>query len=434
MRKDTVKEVIRDFHLESLPQTRPRDLKVPLNTGKIITLVGVRRAGKSYILYETIKDLIRRGIPKERILYINFEDERLEFNPEDLRLILDAYSELYPHSPISECYIFFDEIQNAKGWERFIRRIYDTVTRNIFITGSNSRLLSQDIATSLRGRTISFEVLPLSFKEYLDFQGVETNIYHSRTRARIVGLFQRFLQEGGFPELVQISEKTLKLKVLQEYFDVMLYRDMIERFGFRNVAVLKYFLKRIMESVTTPLSTHKIYNELKSQGYKVGKGLLYEYLEAAEAASLVLTARKYSPSVLKQELSAKKAYVVDNGLINAVTVRFSRDFGKLLENMIFLELRKRGLDRIFFYKNKRECDFLWVTSEGDQGVIQVCYDVSDPLTLRREVEGLRQAGKQAGLSRGYIVTNEEEDKIETEGFTVEMVPAYKFALGGLKVV
>ena len=428
MKKELIKEIIRDFHRGLLPEMLPRDLKIPLDSGKIISLVGVRRSGKSFLLYETVKQLLsRKGVPKERILYLNFEDERLELTRDELQYILQSYQELYPDVNPSECYFFFDEIQNLPGWDKFVRRIYDTVTKNIFITGSNAKLLSREIATSLRGRTVSFEVYPLSFKEYLRFHGTEVDLYHSKSRAKIVHMFEKFLLRGGFPELIHFEENPLRNRVLQEYFGVMLYRDLIERFQFRNVVVLRYLIKRVMESVTTPLSVNKIYHELKSQGYKVGKNLLYEYIDAAEAVFLILATKKYSPSVLKRELSAQKVYVIDNGLLNAVTVRFAKDLGKLLENLVLTELYKKG-DEVFFYKNKRECDFLAVHMGEVREVLQVCYDVSNPATLKRETEGLKLALKSTGLESGSILTMNDEKRIEEDGVVINIVPTYKYLL------
>ena len=427
--KELLKGIIRDFHKGSLPLVRSRFFKVPLDTGKVVTLVGVRRSGKSFLMFDTVKRLLDRGTSKERIVYVNFEDERLELHQESLGLILDAYSELYPEVPLSECYLFFDEIQNVDGWDRFVRRVYDGVTKNIFITGSNAKLLSREISTALRGRTLSYEVFPLSFGEYLSFKDVEVDLYHSGSRAKIYSAFEEFLSEGGFPELVFISDASVRRRVLQEYFNVMLYRDIIERFGVRNVLVLKYFLKRVFEGVTSPLSINKIYNELRSQGYKVGRDTLYTFLEAAEAVFMVLKVERYDPSVLKRELSAKKLYVVDNGLLNAVTVRFSKDLGKLLENLVLVELYKKGYNSVFFYTNRGECDFVVKDDVGGREmVLQVCWDLSYRDTMRREVEGLKRAGSRLGITSGYLITSHMEEIIVEDGFTVHVVPACKFLL------
>lgn len=430
MKKEIIKRIIRDFHSRELPAIKERDTELPVDTGKIISVTGVRRSGKTYIIFDTIRRLMARGITRERIIYINFEDERLDLKKEELDLILQGYQELYPDTPLSGCYFFFDEVQNIDGWEKFTRRINDTITGNIFITGSNSRFLSKEIATSLRGRTITYEIFPLSFSEYLNFKDVEPDLYHSQTRAKIMNLFERYLLEGGFPEIAKLEGKSLKERILQEYFDVMFYRDLVESYGIINTQVLKYFIKRVLENVTSPLSVNKIYHELKSQGYKIGKNSLYDYLYAAESAYLFLILRKYTESLLKQELGEKKLYAIDNGLLNAVTFKFSKNYGKLLENAVLLEIHKKG-EKVFFYKGRKECDFIVLHRSGIRSVIQASYSVADKSTRRREMEGLIEACKRTGTGEGHIVTFSEEEDLSEKGISIRIVPAYKFFLAGL---
>jgi hypothetical protein len=430
LKKDVLKELIADFHSEGLPETRKRQLQVPLDTGKIVTLSGVRRCGKTFLLFESIKVLLARRVPVRRILYINFEDERLTLSSDDLDLILQAYRELYPDLSLKDCYFFFDEIQNVPAWEKFIRRVYDTVTKNIFITGSNSHFLGSEIATSLRGRVITHEVFPLSFKEYLWFHDAPGSPRSSANRAKIAHHLGCYLTEGGFPELPAINDVSLKNKVLQEYFNVMLYRDLIERYSITNLPVLRYFVRRVLESVTTPVSSNKIFNELKSQGYHVGKNTLYEFLDATEAIYLFQIVKKYNPSVLKQDLGEKKAYVIDNGLLNAVTFKFSKDYGKLLENSVYLDLRMKGL-LPFFYKDRRECDFIIQDRSGNLHAVQVAYSIDDPDTARREIAGLLDVCRRLKIDRGTIVTFGEEDLLHEGDVTIKVLPAYKFFLGDM---
>jgi len=470
MKKEIIKEIIMDFHINDLPAVIQRDIELPINSNKIITLIGVRRSGKTYILFDTIKKLIadvsinplnpiftshltlpsplagegnssgRKGkkeemgelqirykIPKENILYINFEDERLELKKDDMDLILQSYRELYPDIKLSECFFFFDEIQNIDGWDKFIRRVYENITKNIFITGSNSKLLSKEIATSLRGRTIAYEVFPLSFKEYLTFNNVVPDIYHSKTKAKIVNLFEKFLFEGGFPELVNITDKTIKHKILQEYFNVMLYRDLIERYGFSNIAVVKFFMKRVLSNIASPVSINKIYNELKSQNYKIGKNLLYEIFQAMEDIYFALILKKANPSILKQEFSEKKVYSIDNGLLNVLNFKISKDYGKLLENLIFLELYKKNRN-IYFYKNNKECDFVIIDELKGNQAIQVCYSMTGPETKKREVSGLLEVCNRFKLKEGYIITFSNEESFVENDVSVNIIPAYKFSL------
>lgn len=213
--------------------------------------------------------------------------------------------------------------------------------------------------------------------------------------------------------------------MLLEYFNVMLYRDFIERYGITNLPVLKYFIKRVIEGVSSTLSPNKIFNELKSQGYRVGENALYEYMEAAEAICLFPIVRKYNPSVLKQELGEKKAYFIDNGLLNDVTFKFSRDYGKLLENAVCPDLRMKGLQP-FFYKARRECDFIVPDRSGKMTAMQVTYSLGDRDTARREISGMLDACRRLEIKRGTIVTFGEENLISEEGGGIQVVPAYKY--------
>ncbi|MBC7217794.1 MAG: ATP-binding protein [Candidatus Caldatribacterium sp.] len=430
MMKDVLKSIIYEFHTRKLPELIRRNLKLPLESGKIISVVGPRRAGKTYLLFQHIEELLEKGVDPRRVLYLNFEDERMDLEVHTLDLILQAYRELYPELDLAGCYFFLDEVQNIAGWERFVRRLYDTVSRNVFITGSNSKLLSQEIATALRGRTITYELLPLSFREFLRFKGFdfdpERDFYSPSKRARVTQLFQEYLDFGGFPEIAFLQEE-LKIRTLQEYFEVMLYRDIAERYQVRDTLVLKYFLKRVMENSGKFLSVHKIYNELKSQGIKVGKDSLYSYLEFAENAYLVRLLRKHHRSFVKSELAEKKVYAIDTGLLKGV--RFLRESaGVLLENAVFLELLRKSRELVCF-KGQRECDFIL----DGKVAIQVCFSLRDEEVVKRELSGLKEACSTLGLKEGYVVSFDEQKDLKIDGdITVKVVPACEFILRELR--
>ncbi|UCH94444.1 MAG: ATP-binding protein [Candidatus Aminicenantes bacterium] len=426
MKKDILKQIITDFHQIPLPSFYRRHLSVPLETGKMITIMGARRSGKTYYLFQLMKDLLDQSCDKKNLLYINFEDERLDFKREELDLILQSYRELYPEVDLEKVHFFFDELQDIDGWDKFVRRIHETTSKNIYITGSNSKLLSKEIATSLRGRAISYEIFPLNFREYLEFNQVETDYFSSRGRALIRNRFHCFLRHGGFPELVGIEE-SLYDKILQEYYHTMIFRDLVERYDIKQVHVLKYFLKRLFASIAKDVSVNKIYHELKSQGIKTGKNLLYEFFDAVETIYMMIVLQKFSPSVLKQELSEKKVYCIDNGLINAVTFRFSKDTGILLENLIGVELLKQG-KKIFFYREEVECDFIVVEKDQVYSAVQVSLSVKEPDTRQREIKGLLAACKRFGLPGGIIITDDEEETLLENGVRIKVVPAFKFLL------
>ncbi len=425
-KKQLLKQIIRDFHLSENFDVKPRNIQPPIDTKKIITLIGVRRCGKTSIFYHMINQLIGK-IEKTKILFLNFEDERFELNSDELDLILQAYMELYPSYKLSECYFFFDEIQNIPNWEKFIRRMYDTISKNIFITGSNSKLLSSEIATSLRGRTLNFEIFPLSFKEYLSFKDIEVDFYSSKSLAFIKNAQESFLKNGSFPEILFLEEIYAN-KTLQEYFNVLLYKDLAERYNITNTVALKFFLKRIISSSTKQISINKIFNELKSSGIKIGKNTLYEFLEYVQNIYLALTLQKYDNSLINKELGEKKIYSIDIGLNNATEFRFSDDIGKSLENAVFLELKRKEFDIYYYRTSKSECDFLVFDKNTISDVIQVTFDMSDENTKSREIKGLIEACKNFDLKSGTIITFDNEDELIENGIKIKIIPFYKWSI------
>mgnify|MGYP001626338149 CR=1 FL=1 len=432
-RKDVFKQIIAEFHQWSFPKVLNRDIELPLNTGKIVSLIGVRRSGKTYIMFQTIKKLLG-SVPIEKILYLNFEDERLDMSsykstmPQDLGLILEAYKELYPNISLSDVYIFFDEIQNIEGWEKFVRRVYDKYTKNIYITGSNSKLLSKEIATALRGRTLTYEVFPLTFKEFLTFRGFyfeEIDFYNIEKRAILRKEFLDYLYYGAFPEVVFFDDKILKLKTLQNYFEVMFYRDLVERYKIKNHIALKYFIKRLLENVGKMLSVNNIFNELKSQGYRIAKDSLYEYLEMLQDVYFLFVVKKYNKSILKSEFQ-RKVYAVDNGLLNALSFSFKEHMGTLLENAVVKEFLVRDYN-IFFFKEKKECDII-ACHDKNCIPIQITYEMSLYKTKQREIEGILEASKYLGSKEGIILTLDEKDELTIDGIDIKVLPAYYYLL------
>ena len=423
--KDAIKSIIKDFHSSKIKESRPRRIKLPIDVNTIISVIGVRRSGKTFLLFNTIKQLLNNGINIKKILYINFEDERLNLKHGDLDLILQSYMELYPEYNLNSCYFFFDEIQNVDGWEKFIRRVFDTITNNIYITGSNSKLLSTEIATSLRGRTISYTLYPLSFKEYLDFNDIDNSYYGTRQKISVLKHYNDFLKFGGFPELLDLPQD-LKIKRLQNYFDTIIYKDLIERFEIGNPTILKYFLKKVLVQITKPLSVNKIYKELKSQGYKISNNLLYEYLDHINSTFAAILIPKFDFSEMKQLKSEKKAYSIDNGILTATNYSFSGNLGALLENMIALEILKYEMD-ITYFKTNLECDFI-VKNKLNYYPVQVCYSLTYSGTLDREIKGLIKACKYVNSPQGLIIANDYEDKIEKDNIKIDIIPAFKFML------
>lgn len=429
-KKELLKQLIAGFQASLPVEVCPREFSIPVDSGKIITVPGVRRCGKSSLFLLAINQLIREQIvTKEQILFLNFDDERLKMNADNLDEILQAYRELYPAIPLKDVYMFFDEVQMADDWQPFVRRVYEQECRHIFLTGSNSRMLSSELATSLRGRTLQYEEFPLSFNEFCDFTGIDTNYYVPENRAKLVNAFKVYLHGGGFPEVV-LAAPLYKDRILQEYFFVMLYKDLVERYEIKNPEPIRYFIKRVMSNLTKPTSINRIYNELKSQGVSIGKNTLYDVIVQTESIYLFFSLTKYEPSLVKENTGDKKYYCIDNGLRSVLLNPQSEDNGKLLENAVFLHLRRnlRIQEGLHYYKGKKECDFVVVEYDEVTRLIQVSYQMNDEETRRREVDGLLEAAQITGCRELTIITMEMEAKWNEQGMLIHVLPAWKWML------
>ncbi len=428
MKKDIIKEIIIQNQDKDYEQIFERKLELPINSNKIISVSGVRRSGKTSLLFLTVKKLLTQGVDKKQLIIINFEDERLSLKTSDLDLIIQSYVELFPNISLKNTYFFFDEVQNIVGWEKFVRRLYDNYTKNIFITGSNSQMLSSELSTSLRGRNLNFEMFPLTFSEFLSFNNIEQNYYLPQNKAQIINYLKKYLISGGFPELIFIDEN-FHDKTLQSYYYLMLYKDLIERYKIKNSHNIDYLIKRLLTNLTKPTSINKIYNEMKSVGLKISKDTIYQLIEYFEAIYFSFTLNKFDYSLKKQKFYQKKLYFIDNGLINALTFEYSNNYGKLLENTIFIYLRNKYGENVFFYKEKKECDFVVFEKDRVKKIIQVSYDIAKKETFDREIAGLIDACRYFKTKKGTIITFEsEQENIYKNGVEIQITSAYKFLL------
>ncbi len=413
--KDIIKTIIKDFHNRGIPRFIEREIKIPLNPGKIVSIIGARRAGKTYAMYQVmskVKDITN-------IIYINFEDERLEISLKDLYLIIDSYFEIYPDKKEKDLFFFFDEIQEIKGWEKFVRRVYDSVSKNIFITGSSSKLLSKEISSNLRGRTVTYEIFPLSFREYLKFKDLQIDLHSTKGKSKIMYYFSEYITKGGFPETISMDEEIYK-KTLTSYFELMIYKDIAERYLISNFLPLKMFIKKLISNTSKEFSINKIFNEFKSQGIKISKDTIYNYLDYCEDSYIILPINNFSESATKQII--KKSYSIDTGLSSMVSFSLSKDKGRLFENLVLLEL-KRKYDEIYYYKEEYECDFIIKERDKIVKAIQVCYEFNEN-NKEREIKGLKEAMNKFKLNHGIILTINEEEELEG----IKIIPVQKWLL------
>lgn len=429
--KSTFQSII-SLHQQEIPlDLQERVTQLPLDEGRIVTVTGIRRCGKSSLLGLTINRLLEQGVPRERILYVGFDDERfLSMSPDNFDELLQAYREMYPETPIKDVYMFFDEIQLINGWELFVLRVYKNYCKHIFITGSTAKMLSEEMASALRGWPDEYREYPLSFAEYLGFKHIDANRFTEEGKAMLASAFRTYCEEGGFPEVVLSLTRTDKIKILQSYFNTMLFRDMMEHYHIGTPSsVVRYFLKRVMNNLTKPTSVNNIYNDLKSQGLKVSKDSLYLWLDYACNIFLFRKVEKYDKSMVKQRSAPAKYYVADIALRNAVLLPESEDAGKALENIVYLNL-ERSLgeeDRIFYYNDAKECDFVVVRGERVEELIQVCWTLNDE-NLDREVGGLLAASAFTGCTHCSIVTFDQQRTLEHDGIRIEVKPIWSVCI------
>ena len=430
-KKDIFKTLIAQKQTEMPFSVIDRDVSLPIDGNEIITVPGVRRCGKSTLMEIAINRLLANGVRKENILWIGFDDERIKYmTAEELDLVLQAYREMYPATELKDVWMFFDELPLVKDWEYFVLRLFKGSCKHIFICGSNASTLSVEMKSALRGWPHEIEVWPLSFREYLRFKSVDADSHLEQDKARVQVAFNEYNRLGGMPEPTLMPVLSEKYRKLQDYFDVMLLRDMVEHWQISKPQTVRYFLKRVMTMIASRLSVNAIYREIKASGRKVTKDDLYDWLAWAQSIYLVRKLDIYSRSV-KSEISIPgKYYVIDNGLRSAVIPLQSDDDGKQLENTVYLELlrRKAHNEELSFFSESGECDF--VVSEGDEvkRLIQVTWDMSDAETRKREFSGLLEAAKATGCRDLTIVTRDEEGEEIRDGLNVRIVPVCRFLL------
>ncbi len=401
-----------------------------LNTRNIVSIVGVRRCGKTYLMYQLI-DGLKEKVPHKNLIYINFEDDRLSpLDGSELSSLLNVYLQNFSPDPQHNIYLFLDEVQNVKGWEKTLRRIHDKNPKvSIVISGSSSKLLSSEIATSLRGRTLTFELYPFSFRSFLETKDVSIgyeNIEFSPQKDLVIRCLKEYFEYGGFPKVV-LEEKE-KTKILEEYYRAIFYRDIIERYEIRNIRLFEDFLKTIIQSSSSLFSYGKAVNFLKSVGHRVSKGTLIEYMKYIESAFLAFEVPILSRAVKDQLQYPRKIYSIDTGLKNAVCFRTGEDMGKMAENIVFLELKRRG-DSIYYWKDAvgHEVDFIIRKGLKVDKLIQVAWNI-DEKVQKREERALFKAMEMFDLKDGEVLTEDLLSDRKVGDKTIHYMPLWKWLL------
>lgn len=428
---EQLKSIILDF--QELPFTPgvPRRLDVQPVPGKASICIGVRRSGKSTYLQQVMQRLLDSGEPRTNILYLNFFDDRLYRLPEaGLGLVLEAYFSLFPEKKgVEKVYCFFDEIQAVPDWEPFIDRLLRTELCEVWLTGSSARMLSKEIATQMRGRALSWEVFPFSFREFLDARGLRADgALSTKDRLLVQKAFGEYWECGGFPETMDLPP-ALRVKIHQEYFHAVLFRDLVERHDVAHPRAVADLARHLMDNAASLYTLNSLTGMLKARGHKISKNVVADYLEWFEDAYFLFTVRKHDASLNKSNANPKKIYCIDHAMVNSVASGVLLNAGHLLENLVFTALRRAAQD-IFYYKTQsnKEVDFLVLGERGERQLIQVCETLVEPKTRKRELDALTEAMRELGVSRGTVVTRNEEEKIRLDDSKIQVVQAWRFLL------
>lgn len=420
MNRDSLKQIMidqKDIYLNNPLVLRQYSLESNVN----YCFVGIRRTGKSYMMYQQIKQLEASGIPLSQIVYVNFEDERLlEMTAEDLNLILEIGLEI--SGTDVRPYLFLDEIQNINGWEKFVRRIADMKYR-INITGSNSKMLSSEIASTLGGRFVIINVYPYSFSEYLSANHMEKNYLDTistRDRADIQNQYNEYITYGAFPELVEIKNKRA---FLNSIYQTVYLGDIITRNKITNDFAVRLILKKIAESVTKPLSFSRLTNIIKSTGLSIGKQTVINYVGYMTDSYLLFALQNYAAKLVEKE-TFPKYYFMDTGLLGLMLLDCK---SAQLENLVAIELLRRyGAENVYFFENNVEIDF-YVPS--DNLAIQVSMQVLDDMDTReRETRAFVKLNNFIPGSKCILITNSEEGVLDCGGVHIEVIPIWKWLL------
>lgn len=415
MTKDLIKYLI-SYYQEFVSQISFEKREYELEANANYVFVGLRRAGKSYLMYQHIHHLMEQGHSIEEMLYFNFEDDRIDsITISDLDLIKTCYEEMYDHRPI----FFLDEIQNIKGWEKFARRLADTGYR-VYITGSNAKMLSSEIATTLGGRYLIKDIYPFSFSEYLLYKKIDLSDKNARFKFRtaITKEYEEYFRNGGLPETLQMADKRAWISSL---FNKIFFGDLVTRHQVRNDFALRIMIRKLAESVKQPTSYNRIASIASTVGKKISVDTVIDYMGYLQESWLILSYENIAAKLIDKE-SNRKYYFIDNGILNLFLLDPATS---LLENQVAICLRQKYGSQVYFYNKNVEVDFVVY----DEGIaIQVSYSLSDPETEKREVDALLKLNKVLPMRKLMIICKDEERDITVNDVTIQVIPVWKWLL------
>jgi predicted AAA+ superfamily ATPase len=420
-----IAEWLEEWEMPSLvsrhqPVVDPADLK------RILAIVGPRRSGKTFFMYQIIQSLLQGGqYSKEHILFLDFEDYRLgEFTGDTMDELFAAFHQLVGRYPL---FLFFDEIQNLSNWNRVLRTLHNRRQFKIIVSGSNSELLSSEIATELRGRYEDIIMLPFSFQEYLRYRDISFTPASLRTavRGNILAAFDAYIKHGGFPEVAMAGSESEQRRLLQSYFKTIFYRDILERYNIKARYVLDALMNDILENYAGIFSITRFEKQLKSNNLPGSKRTIANYFHYLTEAFFTIANEKFSFSPRQRIMNPKKAYLTDTGFA-ALGRPFTENRGRIIENIVAIELFRRGIET-YYFKNKNECDFIIKQGHRPTHAIQVCWELTNR-NEKREIAGLMDACSTLGLTSGIILTYVQEEEREKDGLKISVLPVWKWLL------
>lgn len=429
--QELLRDIIADGQSRVLEPGSPRDLTIETLPRKASICMGVRRCGKSTFMEGIMQQLAESGISRENMVWINFADDRLSsLALEGLGVIHEAYYGMYPEKRHREkVYFFFDEIQIFAQWELFVERLRREEECDIYITGSSARMLSREIGTEMRGRSLSWELFPFSFGEYLTFRNIPRHLKGGSTQRLLIrNAWEAYRETGGFPETFQASP-VLRRQLHQEYFNALLFRDVVERNDVKQPRILRQLAGRIVNQVGSLFSISKTCRDFASGGMKVGRETLSQYMEWMQDAYFFFSVPAYDASFSERERMMQKVYCVDHAMAASLGSHILKNRGQMLENMVFTGLR-RATKEIYYYKTKQgyEVDFLAILPDGRKMLVQACESLDDETTKAREIRALNAAMEETGLRHGWILSDSHREEIEVAGGAIHCLPAPYFLM------
>ena len=430
---DIFKEIILDSMDFVVPEYTEREVFIPEIENMSISITGARRAGKTYRTYQYMNELIKKGVNRNNICRIQFNDHRIiNFPSKEFHAIDQAYYSLFPEKRNKETIWFiFDEIHRIDGWEDYILYLLDNRYHKVLITGSTSKLLKGDISTALRGKNYSLPMYPFSFKEFLRHYHIDPDSRSSKGKSELIHYFERYLSQGGFPGLLNLP-KELHLELLQSYWDSMILNDIIEAHPDDNINIVSFtqFYKSLLARISRPMSINNIVKELRQIPVRFSVETIYRYLEYLKEAFLVYTVEIFSESEAVRIQNYKKLYTVDWALGNAVSPGINKNNSRVFENLIFMELKRRGYN-ISYYKTRQryEVDFVALKfGETNPMLVQVCYNLDDPEVREREQRSLFKSANYLQSGVNLIISRNYEEIITKNNITIHILPAWKWLL------